>query len=73
MTTSQAVGTVGAVGASVQIKCPVEGCDYSDWFRLGMGEESGPAGTGERAAILRDEHPDHPEADQPGSDQPAKP
>lgn len=37
---------------------PGGGCTYRDTFRLAMGEET--SGSAARAAILRDEHPDHP-------------
>jgi hypothetical protein len=37
--------------ASVELECLMEGCSYSATFRLGMGEGSGPPGTGERAVI----------------------
>jgi hypothetical protein len=55
------------MGASVEIECPMESCSYRAMFRLAMGEETN--GRAVRAAILRDEHPDHPpdaESDQSG-------
>lgn len=52
------------MGASLEIKCPVEGCSYTATFRLPVGEENG-AGIAERRGILREEHPDHPLAEEP--------
>jgi hypothetical protein len=51
------------MGATLPFHCPVEGCQYSTSFRLGMGEEMDPDAHEERAAILREEHPDHLPAD----------
>jgi hypothetical protein len=52
---------VSAMGANVQIPCPVEGCDYKAGVRLGMGEETSSSAWGEWANTLREEHPNHPE------------
>lgn len=48
------------MGATVEYSCPVEGCDYSTNFRLGMGDEIDDDAHAERARILRTEHPNHP-------------
>lgn len=47
------------MGATLPFKCPVEGCNYTASFRLGMGEEADPGAHAERFRMLRDEHPDH--------------
>lgn len=48
------------MGANLQFKCPIEGCQYVAGFRLGMGQEEDPAEHAARFEILRDEHPAHP-------------
>jgi len=59
------------LGATFPFVCPVEGCDYSTYFRLGMGEELDPVAHAERVQILRAEHPNHPT--QPTESSPARP
>lgn len=48
------------MGAHLTFACPVEGCDYTAGFRLGMGQEEDPAEHSARVEILRAEHPNHP-------------
>ena len=50
------------MGANLTYKCPVEGCQHSAGFRLGMGQEDDPAEHAARVEILRAEHPIHPKA-----------
>lgn len=47
------------MGANLQFACPVEGCEYTAGFRLGMGEEEDASAHAERLQILREEHPVH--------------
>lgn len=47
------------MGATLPVQCPVEGCNYSDMFRFGMGEETSSAAYAERQNILLEEHPEH--------------
>lgn len=47
------------MGLSTQFACPVEGCDYKTYFRLGMGDEASPSAHAERVDVLRKEHPNH--------------
>ena len=49
------------MGATFPFTCPVDSCTYTTSFRLGMGEETSSAAHAERLAILRDEHPNHPD------------
>lgn len=48
------------MGATLEYPCPIEGCDYTTNFRLGMGEENDSNAHAERYRILRSEHPNHP-------------
>jgi hypothetical protein len=48
------------MGANLRFACPVEGCEYTAGFRLGMGEEDLPEEHSKRYEILRAEHPNHP-------------
>jgi hypothetical protein len=48
------------MGANLTFACPVEGCDYTAGFRLGMGQETDPAEHASRVEELRAEHPNHP-------------
>ena len=51
------------MGATVPFSCPVDGCDYTTQFRLGVGEETDSDAYAERVGWLRDEHPNHPPPD----------
>lgn len=57
---SRAKAYAPRMGASLPFYCPIEGCNYSTTFRLGMGEEADPKAHAERVEILREEHPAHP-------------
>jgi hypothetical protein len=51
----------GVVGAWVEVRCPVGGCDYKASMRLGVGEQPANASAyAQRVAVVGDEHPDHP-------------
>lgn len=45
------------MGANLTFACPVEGCEYTAGFRLGMGQEEDPAEHAARVEALRAEHP----------------
>lgn len=47
------------MGLTTTFDCPVEDCNYSTSFRLGVGEEADPAAHAERIGWLLEEHPDH--------------
>lgn len=46
--------------ATVEFRCPVEGCTYKAPFRIAGGSETDSDAHAERERILRDEHPRHP-------------
>lgn len=46
--------------ATVEFRCPVEGCTYKAPFRIAGGSETDSDAHAERERILRDEHPKHP-------------
>jgi hypothetical protein len=50
----------GVVGAWVDVRCPVGGCDYKASMRLGAGARADASAYAERVTIVRDEHPAHP-------------
>ncbi|WP_427017453.1 hypothetical protein ACQCSX_02135 [Pseudarthrobacter sp. P1] len=47
------------MATDIEFTCPVEGCEYSCGFRLGMEQEEDVAEYAERLEILRAEHPNH--------------
>jgi hypothetical protein len=52
-------GNISDMGAQFQFRCPVDGCEYTTNFRLGMGEELDPSAHAARLEVLRVEHPNH--------------
>jgi hypothetical protein len=56
-----------AVAATVELKCPIIGCDYQTTLVLGMGQDDDARTFADQALWLRLEHPNHPSASpQPG-------
>lgn len=51
---------VGGVGATIEVECPVEGCEFIGRFRVGMGAETSGEVRAECVASLHIEHPNHP-------------
>jgi hypothetical protein len=48
------------VGATIEVECPVEGCEFTGHFRVGMGAELTGDARAECVASLHIEHPNHP-------------
>lgn len=47
------------MGANLLFKCPVNGCEYEEGFRLGMGQEDDPTAHNACLQKLREEHLTH--------------
>lgn len=48
------------MGSTIEAECPVEGCEFTAHFRVGMGAEASGAARAECVASLHIEHPNHP-------------
>jgi hypothetical protein len=48
------------MGSSIELECPVEGCDFTAHFRVGLLGDLTGADREECLASLHLEHPNHP-------------
>lgn len=53
-------GKLGRMTSSIELKCPVEGCNFTAHFRVGMLGDPTGAAQEECSASLHLEHPNHP-------------